>query len=294
MRRTLSDMGLLPKARKYQVFSFWAGIVGDVAKYARPRRLQGDVLFVATASSVWSQELYFMRESILAKINQALGGEHIKEIRFSEHMWSSTDSGPPAQETPALAVGIPSSEIGPPEGRESGIADPALAKAFSTMSRALAWRKQYFLSKGYRLCRVCGCVYPKEKTECPSCRLRREFTALTRAIAILDRRPETGDEEIVAMLDAADLNAVARARREVESRLVSFIRSRLAAGTRDAESNPGRSRRRSPERDASRAEVAEAVRNLASLRSGALYESMPAEDVEKAVGKRYAALARKG
>ncbi len=39
--------GLYPKARRYKVFSMWPKIVGDIARYAVPRRLSGDVLFVA-------------------------------------------------------------------------------------------------------------------------------------------------------------------------------------------------------------------------------------------------------
>ena len=294
LNATLSDLGLFPKALKYQVFSLWAKIVGDVAKYAKPRRLQGDVLFVATASSVWSQELYYMRDSILAKVNQALGGEFIKELRFSEHMWGAADGGAPSAERHQLPRSAGDNEAVPQEAQGIDIADPGLSRAFKRVARTMTRRKQYLLSRGYSVCRTCGSVYPKEKGECPSCRLQREFVALTRAIAILDKSPATCNEELAALLDLPDARIGDRARVEVESRLLSSIRYRLAVETRDAAANPGSSRKRSPERDLSRAEVAAAIRKLASLRSGAAYETMSPEDIERAVGRRYASLARKG
>jgi len=294
LNTTLSDLGLFPKALKYQVFSLWGKIVGDVAKYAKPRRLQGDVLFVATASSVWSQELYFMRDSILAEVNQALGGEFIKELRFSEHMWESTDGEAPSAARHPLPLGANDNETVSEEAQGIDIADPGISRAFTRVARTMTRRKQYLLSRGYRVCRTCGSIYPKEKGECPACRLQREFVALTRAIAILDKCPQTCNEELAAVLRLPDARIGDRARVEVESRLLSFIRLRLAAEARDAVASPGTSRRRSPEKDQVRAEVAAAIRKLTSLRSGAAYETMSPEDIEKAVGRRYAALARKG
>lgn len=293
LNKTLDDLGLFPKARKYQVFSLWGKIVGDIAKYAKPRRLQGDVLFVATASSVWSQELYFMREAIVAKVNQALGGQHIREVRFSEHMWGAADDGDAVRREGPVALPQDAAEAARLKSLGGEIADPVLLSAFRKIAGTMARRRRYFLAKGYRLCAVCGCVYPREKTECPACKLMREFVAYNRAIAILDKRPEVESSELSRLAGLLDPWLCQRARREVESRLLSFIRYRLAAAARDAESGLPK-RGRSPERDVSRAEVAAAVRKLASLRSLLPFESMRPEEVETAVGRRYAALARKG
>ncbi len=293
LAKSLSDMGLYPKARRYKVFSMWPKIVGDIARYAVPRRLSGDVLFVATASSVWSQELYFMRDSILAKVNQALGGQEVREIRFSEHMWAKGDAAGRAGEEPL----IPQSDT--PESvtalaSAGNIPDTVLSEAYKRAVRALSRRKQYLLAKGYVLCRTCGCVYPRSKSECPSCRLKREFTALTRAIAILEERPHLQDRELSVEVGLGDPRVLERARRQVESRLVSLVRYQLAAEARDAEAQKGTRSRRSPERVRRRAEIAEAIRRLAALRAGIEFASLSPEEVDRAVGRRFAALSRKG
>ncbi len=66
LQRSLDGMGLLPKARRFQVFALWPRIVGDIALNARPRRVDGDVLYVATSSSMWAQELSMMRRRIIS------------------------------------------------------------------------------------------------------------------------------------------------------------------------------------------------------------------------------------
>ncbi len=296
LRGTLGDMGLYPKAQKYLVFSLWPKIVGDVSKYAKPRRIQGDVLYVATASSVWSQELHFMRESIIAQVNQALGGEQIKEVRFSEHMWDAPGDEDRAEEgfeARSDVDGTGGGEVLTSEAA-AGIQDQVLSRAFRRMERAMSRRRSVLTAKGYKICPVCGCPYPKRKTACPACANRKEFQTLTRAIAILGECPETSDEELAESLGAREPYVWERARREVESRLVSFVRGRLAAEARDNAANPQRARKRTPERDLARAEVALAIRKMASLRAKLPYESMDRSALEKAVGKRYAALARKG
>jgi RNA polymerase subunit RPABC4/transcription elongation factor Spt4 len=189
---------------------------------------------------------------------------------------------------------VDSPEAGSLADMGSEIADPELLRAFRRTAGTMARRRRFFLAKGYRLCRDCGCVYPKEKAECPACKLKRESAGYARAIAILDQRPEVGSEELSRLAGLPDPWLCERARREVESRLVTYIRYRLAAAARDAESDRLSWRRSSPEARASRAEVAAAVKKLASLRSLMPFESMSVEDLETAVGRRYASLARKG
>ncbi|NMD04412.1 MAG: DUF721 domain-containing protein, partial [Deltaproteobacteria bacterium] len=40
-------------------------------------------LFVKTTSSIWGQQLHFIKEEILKKINEITGQHLVKEIRFS-------------------------------------------------------------------------------------------------------------------------------------------------------------------------------------------------------------------
>jgi hypothetical protein len=308
LNKTLDDLGLFRKARKYQVFSLWSKIVGDISRHAKPRRLQGDVLFVATASSVWSQELTFMQESIVARINQALGGQHIREVRFSEHLWGAQEDGQARRgggAQPRRESWGPEGEPGEPvhpKGLGAEIADVSLLQSFRRTAGTMMRRRRYLLASGYKLCRTCGNVYPAEKSECPACKVKREFVAYNRAIAILDRRPELGNEELSRLADLPDPWLVERARRELESRLASIIRNRLGgpsrgetsyqAGAAASAMGPVRGRA-SLNKGPERTELIAAVKKLASLRSLAPFECLSPEDVEKAVGRRLSTLVKK-
>lgn len=67
----------------------WAEVVGAVvAAHTRPISIQRDVLWVATSSAAWAQNLTFERQRILQKLNSHLPSPLI-DIRFSTAQWQS-------------------------------------------------------------------------------------------------------------------------------------------------------------------------------------------------------------
>lgn len=72
----------------------WAETVGAaVATHTRPVSIQRDVLWVATSSAVWAQELSFGRQRILEKLNAHLPAP-LLDIRFSTAGWQPQNSKP--------------------------------------------------------------------------------------------------------------------------------------------------------------------------------------------------------
>jgi predicted nucleic acid-binding Zn ribbon protein len=79
------------KARQQfqQLLDCWATVVGQaVAAQTRPLSLRRQVLYVATSSSAWAQNLAFERHRILQKLNPLLEVVII-DIRFSTVQWYS-------------------------------------------------------------------------------------------------------------------------------------------------------------------------------------------------------------
>jgi predicted nucleic acid-binding Zn ribbon protein len=72
----------------------WTEIVGaKSAQQTRPYLISRDVLYVATSSSVWCQELKFKRHQILKKVNALLSAP-LTDIHFSTARWKQElDSG---------------------------------------------------------------------------------------------------------------------------------------------------------------------------------------------------------
>ena len=71
------------KLEENALLKFWPKAVGpQIASQTQPDCLRGGTLFVRTTSSVWVQQLHFIKEEIRQKLNELSGKEAI-EIRFS-------------------------------------------------------------------------------------------------------------------------------------------------------------------------------------------------------------------
>jgi len=77
------ELGIAGRLREYEAVTRWHAIVGErIAKVSRPLRVEKGVLVVNVESAPWRAELTLRRREILAKINSALGGPVISDIRF--------------------------------------------------------------------------------------------------------------------------------------------------------------------------------------------------------------------
>ncbi len=90
----------------------WSEIVGvNIANHTRPYAISRDILYVATSSSVWAQELKFKRRMLLKRLN-ARWSEPLVDIHFSPAQW---------QKTPVLGNGYSQSELTPSHRHPSSI-----------------------------------------------------------------------------------------------------------------------------------------------------------------------------
>ncbi|MFB2771212.1 DUF721 domain-containing protein [Pelatocladus sp. BLCC-F211] len=68
----------------------WSQVVGTaVAAHTRPLSIQRNVLWVATSSAAWAQNLTFERQRLLIKLNAVLPTPLV-DIRFSTAEWHSS------------------------------------------------------------------------------------------------------------------------------------------------------------------------------------------------------------
>lgn len=80
----LKRRGMAAKLEENSVLKFWPKAVGkQIALQTKPDCLRNGTLFVKTTSSVWVQQLHFMKEEIRDKLNELAGKVVIKDIRFS-------------------------------------------------------------------------------------------------------------------------------------------------------------------------------------------------------------------
>lgn len=141
LRQAARELKFEGRLEQASVYRLWQDAVGDaVARNASPATVRGGVLQVNVSSSVWVQQLHFLRGMLLDKINAGLSGAKIRDIRFKV--------GPVAPQEPARHHGgapppLTRSEEQAAKAAAAAIGDPELREAFQKfMTGYLQSRKQ--------------------------------------------------------------------------------------------------------------------------------------------------------
>lgn len=175
LARSLKEMGLERKVRERQALAMWAEVVGpQIAAASSARDVRDGVMFVSCKSSAWSNELSFHKSEIVGRLNEAVGGEVIKDIRFSARGFARK-SGAGADEGKAHPEnGLES--VSPTEEDEHAarrvaeqVGSEDLAERIRravVSSRLLSEQKR---REGWKTCPRCGSPYPGPQEACEHC-----------------------------------------------------------------------------------------------------------------------------
>ena len=122
LHRTVRRLPLKRKLDDYAIWDIWEDTVGaTVARNARPEKIRNGTLFVKVRAAAWMQQLQYMKDILLEKLNQRLEREAVRNIFFVVGEFP-LDTPPESSEGPAPAVDtarLPERELG-------GIDDPEL------------------------------------------------------------------------------------------------------------------------------------------------------------------------
>ena len=138
--KSLKRLELGPRLDEYGVWPIWNDVVGKpIARNAQPEKIRNGTLFIKVTSPVWMQQLQFMKEMIVEKLNQRLKAEVVKNIFF---VVGRVDADLAEAETPSAPP--QSSEISDPAIDEQfleAVQDPEIRQAFKRLLRTFARRK---------------------------------------------------------------------------------------------------------------------------------------------------------
>lgn len=83
LARVLRKRNIPFRAEDRRLIEAWEKAVGpQIASQSRPEHLRREILLVKVANSVWMQQLHFLKEEIIGKVNTVLGKTSVKDIRF--------------------------------------------------------------------------------------------------------------------------------------------------------------------------------------------------------------------
>ncbi len=81
--KTLRRMGFAERLQKQSAVMRWKAIVGDtIAAETEALRIEGSTLVVRVHQAAWRQQLTYLKEGLLAKLQAELGEDSIEDIRF--------------------------------------------------------------------------------------------------------------------------------------------------------------------------------------------------------------------
>ena len=79
----LKKTGLEGGVKQQEVINVWEEVVGDkVSQNTSPEKVESGTLYIKTSNPTWRQELVFKKSDIIKKLNNKLGKNTIKEIKF--------------------------------------------------------------------------------------------------------------------------------------------------------------------------------------------------------------------
>ena len=83
LENTLKSLEIDVPLKSYSILGAWNEIVGaTVAAHSQPRSIRNRILFIEVAHSTWTQQLQFLKPTLLEKVNNFLGEPLIQDIRF--------------------------------------------------------------------------------------------------------------------------------------------------------------------------------------------------------------------
>lgn len=133
--KSLKRLDLSSRLEEYRVWPIWNEIVGTtIARNAQPEKIRNGTLFVKVSGSTWMQELQYMKEMILQRLNQSLGREVVKNIFFFVGKLDVKLANSKAQEAPAPTVSPSESKFA--EEYLHSIKDPEIRRALRRLFTA--------------------------------------------------------------------------------------------------------------------------------------------------------------
>ena len=115
-----------------KIYKIWPAVVGEkIAENTCLENVKRGTLFVNASSSAWMQELHFLKDMIIEKLEKELGEATIKDIRFKTGLVSSRGN----QKIDLSGIHLNDDELKITEKESDGIKDPEVREAFQHLMK---------------------------------------------------------------------------------------------------------------------------------------------------------------
>lgn len=131
LANTLSRMGLSDQGRRLKIYQAWADAVGpEIAARTEAGAFTRGVLIVKASSPAWQNELTFLRDEIIRRLNRALGSKVVRELKIQSGRLSPAL---PEDRRAVPHVPLTTEELARTQAASLEIQDPEVRGAFQRM-----------------------------------------------------------------------------------------------------------------------------------------------------------------
>ena len=83
IQAVIDQLGIRKKLNRCEILDRWPGIVGtQIANVTTADHIEGDKLFVRVTLATWRNELVFLKQELIRRINEEMKEEIIQDIIF--------------------------------------------------------------------------------------------------------------------------------------------------------------------------------------------------------------------
>ncbi len=159
----LQRYNLWEKYRQQRALLFWEKATGrQISQVSRPERFSDGTLWISVSSPTVAQELSFFEARYIERINDLLGEEILRRIRFIPGQFGKV--------APRKRATLSAADHEEARRLFSALPDPELRKVFERLYLTLRKREADLLLAGGKRCPSCGAVFSGRQEACPGCR----------------------------------------------------------------------------------------------------------------------------
>ena len=134
LRKSFKKLKLDTILKEQQVIKVWDKAVGEkISKKAQPYKVIGSTLYVKVLNSPWMQELNFMKNIIIEKINNEQKEKKVTKIIFKAGRLEKQYSGSKTSKPPWLKVNLDELDKASIKRTVSSVQDQELKNTFSNL-----------------------------------------------------------------------------------------------------------------------------------------------------------------
>lgn len=169
LRRIFLRHGLTEQFREQEPLFLWEEAVGEkVARLTAPLQARQGIMFIEVGSHVLAQELSMFKEDYIGRLNELLGDERVRDIRFRVGQVSRPRREPQLElEEVSLTLAEEEQIAQLVSNVEDGRLRSALRGFFITERRIERVRE----ARGFARCPRCGVLHRGEDELCFHCQL---------------------------------------------------------------------------------------------------------------------------